>query len=83
MATNHRGSGNPSDREIDMTSKTQTTADTDVENTQDFHPVETDHLEDLEHNNPTKLTALTRELDDVCQHVQAGEGQPTEALNHI
>ena len=30
-----------------------------------------------------KLTALTWEVDDLCQWVQAGEGQPTETLNHI
>ena len=73
----------PLDRDTDMTRETQTTVDTDVEDTQDFHPVETDHSEDLEHNNPAKLTALTRELDDLCQRVQAVEGQPTESLNLI
>ena len=67
MATHHGGSENPLDRDTDMTRETQTTVDTDVEDTQDFHPVETDHSEDLEHNNPAKLTALTRELDDLCQ----------------
>ena len=58
---------NPLDRDIDMTRGTQTTTDTDVEDTQDFHPVETDHFEDLGHNNPPKLMALTRELDDLHQ----------------
>ena len=67
MATHHGGSGNPLDRDIDVTRENQTTIDTDVEDTQDFHPVETDHFENLEHNNPAKLTALTRELDDLCQ----------------
>ena len=71
MATHHGGSGNLLDRDIDMTRETQTTTDNDIGNTQDFHPVEMDHFEDLEHNNPTKLTALTR------------EGQPTESLNCI
>ena len=67
MATCHGGSGNPLDSNIDMTRESQTTADTDVEDTQDFHPLETDHFEDPEYNNPAKLTALTRELDDVHQ----------------
>ena len=67
MATCHVGSGNPLDGDIDVTRETHETADTDIENTQDFHPVETDHFEDLEHNNPTKLTALTREIDDLHQ----------------
>ena len=83
MGNHHGGSGSTLDRDIDMTRKTQTTIETDVEDTQDFHPIETDHFEDLEHNSPTKLTALTRELDDLCQWVQPGEGQPMETLNHI
>ena len=29
------------------------------------------------------LTALTRDVDDLHQQVQAGEGQPTETLNCI
>ena len=66
-----------------MTRETQKTADTDLEDTQDFNTAETDHFEDLERNNPTKLTALTREIDDLHQQVQDGEGQPTETLNHI
>ena len=53
------------------------------EKTQDFHPVDTDHFEDLQHNNPTKLTTLTREVDDLWQQVQAGEGHPKETLKQI
>ena len=67
MATCHGGSGNPLDRDIDMTRETWTTADNNIENTQNFHPVEMDHFEDLEHNNTAKLTALTRVIDDLCQ----------------
>ena len=67
MVTHHGGSGNPSDRYIDMTRDNQTVVDTDVEVMQDFHPIDTDHFEDLEHNNPTRLTAITRELDDLHQ----------------
>ena len=66
-----------------MTRETQNTTDTDIEDTWDFNIGETVHFEDLEHNNPTKLTALTREIDDLHQQVQAGEGQPTKTLNHI
>ena len=55
------------DRDIDVIRETHKTTDTDIENTQDFHPVEADHFEDLEHNNPTNLTALTREADDLHQ----------------
>ena len=52
------------DRDIDITEKVHETTDTNIENTQDFHPVDTDHFEDLQHNNPTKLTALTRKVDE-------------------
>ena len=67
MATCHGGSGNLLDRDIAMTRDDQTAIDTDVEVMQDFHPVETDHFEDLVHNNPARLTAITRELDDLHQ----------------
>ena len=66
-ATHHGGSGQPLDRDIDVTREAHEARDTDNEDTQDFHPVETDHLDDLEHNNPTRLTAITRELDDLYQ----------------
>ena len=76
MATHHGGSGNPWDRDIAMTSDNQTAIDTDVGAAQDFHPVETDHFEDLEHNNPARLTAITRELDDLCQEFRPRKGNP-------
>ena len=83
MATHHGGLAQPLDRDVDVTREVHETTDTDIENMQDFHPVETDHFEDLEHNNPTRLTAITRELDDLHQQLQAEEGQPSEAVNHI
>ena len=83
MATHHGGSGQPLDRDIDVTREVHAATDTGIENTQDFHSLDTDHYEDLQHNNPVKLTALTSEVDDLCQWVQAGEGQPTENLNYI
>ena len=67
MATHRGGLGQPLDRDIDVTREAHKAADTDIEDMQDFHPVETDHLGDLEHNNPARLTAITRELDDLCQ----------------
>ena len=67
MATHHGGLGQPLDRDIDITGEVHKTVDTDIENTQDFHPVNTDHFEDLQHNNPAYLTALTREVDVLCQ----------------
>ena len=57
------------------------TTDTETEHAQEFHHVHTTDFEDSEPSNPTKLTAITRKLDDLCQQVQAGEGQPSRALN--
>ena len=71
------------DRDINVTRQACEATDTDIEDTQDVHTVETDHFEDLEHNNPARLTAITRELNNLNQQVQAEEGQPSEALNHI
>ena len=62
MATCHGGSGQPLDWDINVTREALETADTDTEDTQDFHPMDTNHCKDLEHNNP----AITRELDDLC-----------------
>ena len=41
MATHHGGSGSPLDRDIDVIKENQATVDTNVGNSQDFHPVET------------------------------------------
>ena len=46
IATHHEGLGSHLDRDIVVTTETQTTTDTDVEDMQTFHPVETDHFED-------------------------------------
>ena len=67
MATHHGGLSQPLDRDIDVTREAHNTTDADIEDTQDFHPMDTDHFEDLEHNSPTRLTAITRGLDDLCQ----------------
>ena len=83
MATCHGGSGQTLERDIDATAEVHETTDTDIENTHEFHPVDTDHFKDLQHNNPVKLTALTRAVDDLHQQVQAGEVQPTKTFNYI
>ena len=57
--------------------------DIDVYIPQDFHHEDADNFENVEHENPTNLAAITRELDDLCHRVHAGEGQPTEAPHHI
>ena len=61
MVTHHGGSGQPLDRDANMTRK-----DIDVDIPQDFHHEDTDDFENVEHENPTSLAAITRELDDLC-----------------
>ena len=73
IATHHGGSGQPLHRDANMSRK-----DTDVDIPQDFHHEDTDDFEKVEHENPTRLAAITRELDDLCQKIQVEEGQPTE-----
>ena len=43
-----------------------TRKDIDVDILQDFHDEDTDNFENVEHENPTSLAAITRELDDLC-----------------
>ena len=78
MATYLGGSGQPLDRDATMTEK-----DADVDIWQDFHHEDTDDFENAEQENHTSLAATTRELDDLCHWLQAGEGQPKEDLHHI
>ena len=44
MASHHGDSGNPLDRDIDVTRETKHTIGTDFEDTQDFNTAETVHL---------------------------------------
>ena len=62
---------------------TSTGKDTDVDILHNFHHEDTDDFENTEQENHTSLAAITRELDDLHHRVQAGEGQPTEALHCI
>ena len=55
--------------------------DTDILN--DYHHEDMDNFENVEQENHTNLAILTQNLDDLCHRVQAGKGQPKEALNHI
>ena len=74
MATHHRGAGQPLDIELDLHKENQ-----EIESTQYLDaavPEEMGHLEDPKHNHHTKLLALTRKLDDLCQWVQDEEGCP-------
>ena len=40
--------------------------DTEVEHAQEFYHVNINDFEESEPNNPARLTAITRELDNLC-----------------
>ena len=63
MATHHGASGQYSDRDIN----THKTTDTETDHAQELHHINRSDFEDSETNNPARLTAITRELDDLCQ----------------
>ena len=63
MATHHGGSGHHLDRDIN----TYKTTDPEIEHAQEFPHINTNDFEDSEPNNPARLTAIIRELDDLCQ----------------
>ena len=62
MAIHHGGSAQLLDRDITA----HKTTDTEVEHAQEFDHVNTNDFEESEPNNPTRLTTITRELDDLC-----------------
>ena len=76
MATCHGGARQPLDRDT-----AQLGQDTGFLNDYDHEDI--DNFENAEQENHTNLVTLTWDLDDLCHRVQAGEGQPTEALNCI
>ena len=90
IATCHGGAGCPLDRGIDIHAEDQGHADIDNENIYSSNatvalggPEAEGHPKDPVCNNHNRLTALTREINDLCQWVEAGEGQPAETLDHI
>ena len=76
MATHHGGLGQPLDRVTNMTREEQPVVDTNIEVPQNFHPEDTDHFEDLEHNDPTRLTAITKELMTYVREFKLRKGDP-------
>ena len=90
MATHHGGAGCPLDRGIDIHAEDPEHADIDNENTHSSDatvalggPEAEVHPEDPVYNHHDKLTALTREINNLHQWVEAGEGQPAETLDGI
>ena len=92
MATHQGGAGHPIDRDINLhIEDTETTGlDNDNESTSGSDitialggPEAEGHPDDLIPNNQAKLTAIIREINDLHQWVEAGEGQPAESLDCI
>ena len=77
MPTHHGGTGQPLDGDDTPHGK-----DTKVNIPHDYHQ-DTDDFETIEQENHTTLANLIWELDDLHYRVQAGEGQPMEALYQI
>ena len=92
MATHHRGTGFPLDRDIDLNIEDSETTGIDNDN-ESIHGSDTTvalggpeaegHPNDPIYSNQAKLMALTREINDLQQKVETGEGQPAESLDCI
>ena len=78
MVNHYRGTGQPLDRDATPNGK-----ETDVDTPHNYHHEDIGEFETTEQEHHTNLVDLTWELDDLCQRVQAGEGQPAEALHCI
>ena len=91
VATHHRGAGCPLDRDIDLHIEDSETTGLDnnkctsgSNTTVAFGgPGAESHPNDPIYSNQAKLLALMREINDLCQWVEAGEGQPAESLDCI
>ena len=91
MATCHRGTGCPLDRDIDLNIEDSETTGID-NNNESTHgldatvalggPEAEGHSSDPTYSNQAKWMALMREINDLHQWVEAGEGQPVEFALH-
>ena len=83
MATLHGGTRCPLNRGFDILSEDTEHANIDNISTHSSDatvalgdPEAVDHPKDPVYENQDRFTALTREINDLCQKVAAGEGQP-------
>ena len=89
MATCHGGAGFPLDIGLDILVEDPEHVDIINDSTHISDatvalggPDAVGHPEDPVYNNQDRLTVLVREINDLCQRVAAGEGQPAETLDH-
>ena len=78
MATHNGSTEQPLDRDATPNGK-----DADVDILHNYHHEDAGDFETIEQEHPTNLADITWELDDLNHRVQAGEGQPIEALHCI
>ena len=90
MATHHGGAGHPLERGLDILTEDPEHADINNESTHSLDatvalgcPEAIEHPKDPVYDNQDRLTAFTREINDLHQRVAAGEGQPAETLDCI
>ena len=88
MATHHGGARCPLNRGIDLHTEDPESTDIDNESTHSSNttvalggPEAEGHHKDPVYNNHVKLTTLKREINNLCQQIEAGEGQPAETLD--
>ena len=90
MATCHGGADHPLDRGLDIFTEDPEHTDNDNDSTHSLGaivalggPEAVGHHEDPLYDDQDRFTTLTREINDLCQRVEAGEGQPAENLDCI
>ena len=90
MATCHGGAGHPLDRSLYILTEDPEHANINNDSIHSLEatvvlggPKAVGYPKDPTYDNQDRLTALTREINDVHQRVAAGEGQPAETLDHI
>ena len=90
MATHLGDTGCPLDRGINLNVKDPEPTDIDNESTHSLDatvalggPEAEGNPKDPVYSNHDKLMALTREINNLCQGVEAGEGQPADILDCI
>ena len=81
MATLHRGVGCPLDRGLEILAEDTDHADIDNNSTHSSDttvalgdPEAVGHPDDPAYDNQDRLTAIIREINDLCQRVAVGEG---------
>ena len=74
MATHHRGTGQPLEKDPNP-------QDQDIDIPNDYQHEDIDGFENVENENHTQLRDLTNKVDHLQQKIEVAKGQPSEAIN--